>query len=125
MNRSKVEIEYLFRASPTILYSFFTRPATLVRWFCDQVDIEKGVYSFFWEGTPEVAELVTDIEDEKLVWEWEEGEDEEFWEVNFQKSPVTGETIMNVIEFCDEGDEDDTRALWDSLIERLRSATGG
>ena len=82
-------------------------------------------YSFFWEGTPEVAELVTDLEDEKLVWEWEEGEDDEFWEVNFQKSPVTGETIMNVIEFCDEGEEEDTRALWDSLIARLRIATGG
>lgn len=125
MNRSKVEIEYLFRASPTILYKFFTTPATLVRWFCDQVDIEQETYSFFWEGTPEVAELVTDLEDEKLVWEWEDGEDGEYWEVSFTKSPVTGETIMMVVEFCDEGEEEDQRALWDSLIERLRQETGG
>ncbi|MBT8219752.1 MAG: activator of HSP90 ATPase 1 family protein [Bacteroidia bacterium] len=125
MNRVKVEMEYLFRASPTILYKFFTTPATLVRWFCDEVDIEKDVFTFVWEGSEEKAGLIDDFEDEKLVWEWEEGEANEFWEVKFDVSPVTGETIMTITEFCDDIDEEDTRQLWDSLVKRLRQETGG
>ena len=125
MNRVKIQHEFLFRASPTILYKFFTTPSCLVRWFCDEVDIQDDVFTFYWEGAAEVAELIDDIEEERLKFEWEDGEDDEFFEITFERSPLTGETILNISEFCDEDEVDDQRILWDSQIKLLRQETGG
>ena len=69
MNRVQIQHEFLFRASPTILYKFFTTPSSLVRWFCDEVDIQDDVFTFYWDGAAEVAELIDDIEEERLKFE--------------------------------------------------------
>ncbi len=67
MKRIPVDLEYIFKASPAILYKFLTTPACLVRWFCDGVDINNDVYTFSWDGAEENAEVVDDIEEERLV----------------------------------------------------------
>ncbi len=118
-------MEFLFRASPTILYKFLTTPACLVRWFCDGVDIQEETYVFEWSGAEEKAELVDDIEDERLRFKWEDAEDEEYLEFRFEISPVTNETILNITDFCDDDEVEDQKKLWSSQIEMLRRATGG
>ena len=125
MNRVQIQHEFLFRASPTILYKFFTTPSCLVRWCCDEVDIQDDVFTFYWDGAAEVAELIDDIEEERLKFEWEEGEDDEYFEVTFERSPLTGESILQITEYCDEDEVDDQRILWDSQIKFLRQETGG
>ncbi len=126
MERVSFEMEFLFRASPTILYKFFTTPAALIRWFCDGVDIEGEVYTFTWEGSEEIAHMIDDIEDERIRFKWEEAEtDDEYYEVRWRKSPVTGETIMEITDFCDEDEVEDQKALWESQIKKLRIETGG
>ena len=126
MDRVKFDMEFIFRASPAILYTFITTPSCLVRWFCDEVDINGEMYSFFWEGNPEEAELIEDIEDERLRFKWLDADDEdEFLEISFERSPVTGETIVRLIDFCDEDEVDDSKQLWESQMENLRRETGG
>ena len=66
MERVQFSMEYLFRASPSILYKFFTTPACLVRWFCDEVDIQGSIFTFFWSGSDEMAEVIDDVEDERI-----------------------------------------------------------
>jgi hypothetical protein len=41
------------------------------------------------------------------------------------QSPVTGETILEVTDFCDEDEVEDQRQLWISQIEDMRKETGG
>lgn len=125
MERVKIDLEFIFRASPKILYQFFTTPSTLIRWFCDEVDIQDDTFTFVWSGSEEVAELIDDIEEERLKFEWEEGEDGEFLEIRFSRSPVTGETILEITDFCDDDEVDDQRQYWENQIARLRQATGG
>lgn len=126
MERVKIDLEFIFRASPTILYKFFTDPANLVRWFCDEVDISGNVYSFFWSGSEEVATLVEDIEDERLRFKWEDADDEEeYLEFRMTRSPVTGETIFEITDFCDEDEVADQKQLWDNQMGLLRTETGG
>jgi uncharacterized protein YndB with AHSA1/START domain len=126
MERVKIEIEYLFRASPTILYKFFTTPANLIRWFCDEVDIQDDVFTFIWDGAEETAELIDDIEEERIRFRWEEAEiDGEYFEFHIEKSPVTGETILTVTDFCDEDEQEDQKLLWTSQLEKLKRETGG
>ena len=125
MDRVKFDIEFLFKASPAILYKFLTTPSCLVRWFCDEVDIEADVFTFSWEGYEEKAELVDDIEEERLRFRFEDAEAGEFLEFRMSKSPVTNETILEITDFADEDEVDDQRQLWESQIKQLRLETGG
>jgi len=103
MARVKVDMEFIFRASPAILYSFLTRPTTLVRWFCDEVDIQDDVFTFSWEGSEEVAEMVDDIEEERVRFKWEDADDDdEYLEFRMYKSKITNETVMELTDFCDD-----------------------
>jgi uncharacterized protein YndB with AHSA1/START domain len=125
MERVKIEMEFLFRASPTILYQFFTTPSCLIRWFCDEVDITGSEFTFSWNGSEEYANLIDDIEEERLRFQWEDSEDDEYFEFRFSRSPVTGETILEITDFCDEDEVEDSRQLWSSQMEQLRKETGG
>jgi uncharacterized protein YndB with AHSA1/START domain len=127
MDRVKFELEYLFRASPNILYKFITTPACLVRWFCDEVDITPGgKYTFFWSGSEEVAEVLDSESDEYIRFQWEDAEDDdEYLEFRMTRSPVTGETILLITDFVDEDEVDDQKQLWEEQIKHLRSETGG
>lgn len=119
-------MEFIFRASPTILYQFFTTPSCLVRWFCDEVDIQDDVYTFIWEGAEEVAEVVDTEENESIRFKWEDADDDsEYLEFHMSRSPVTGETILLITDFCDEDEQDDQMQLWESQIKELRKETGG
>lgn len=125
MKRVKFEMEFIFRASPTILYTFVTTPSCLVRWFCDEVDITDDVYTFSWAGSEENAEMVDDIEDERVKFRWEDSDEDEFLQFKFYKSDVTNETVLEIIDFCDDDEVDDQKQLWTSQIEKMRVETGG
>jgi uncharacterized protein YndB with AHSA1/START domain len=125
MKRVKFDLEFIFRASPTILYKFITTPSCLIRWFCDEVDIQGETFTFEWSGAEEIAEMIDDIEDERVRFHWEDSDDEEYLEFRFSRSPVTGETILEITDYCDEDEVDDQKQLWESQIKVLRQETGG
>lgn len=119
-------MEFLFKASPAILYKFFTTPSCLVRWFCDEVDIQGERFTFYWSGSAEEAELIEHEEDKRLRFQWEDDEGgDEYFEFDFSTSPVTGETILQITDFCDADEVDDQKQLWESQMEDLRKETGG
>ena len=41
------------------------------------------------------------------------------------RSPVTGETILEITDYCDEDEVEDQKELWNSQITLLRQETGG
>ena len=86
MKRVSFDIEFIFRASPAILYKFLTTPSCLIRWFCDRVDITAEEYVFSWDGADEIAALVDDIEEERLRFIWNDAEDGEYLEFRMYKS---------------------------------------
>jgi uncharacterized protein YndB with AHSA1/START domain len=125
MKRSKIELEYIFKASPTIVYSFLTTPACLVRWFCDEVDIIAQEYTFVWQGYDQKAFLRADVEDEYLKFVWEDSEDsDEYLEFKISTSPITNETILHITDFCDEDEVDSQEQLWDSQVKQMRQEMG-
>lgn len=125
MKRVSFISEFLFRASPTILYRFVTTPSCLIRWFCDEVDITGEIFTFVWDGSEEIAEMIDDIEDERVRFQWEDADEGEFLEFRFSRSPVTGETILEIEDYCDEDEVDEQKDLWASQIKVLRQETGG
>jgi len=125
MKRVKVDMEFIFRASPGIIYKFLTQNECLVRWFCDDVDVTNDIYVFDWQGSEEEAELVDDLEEERVRFIFTDSDDGEYMEFRLYKSGVTNETIVEVTDFCDEGEEEEQIALWNSQIDKLRIETGG
>lgn len=126
MERESFNMEFIFRASPAILYKFLTTPSCLIRWFCDGVDIQDDVFVFDWQGYEEEAELLDDIEEERLRFRWLDAENEsEYFEYRIYTSDVTGETILEITDFADEDEVQEQKDLWESQIEKLRKETGG
>jgi uncharacterized protein YndB with AHSA1/START domain len=124
--RVQYKVEYLFRASPTIVYQFLTTPACLVRWFCDEIDINGNAYTFFWDGDEQTALLIEDWEDELLRFEWEDApQPSEYLEFRLAKSPITEETVLTITDFCDHNEIKGAQQLWDSQIAQMRAETGG
>ena len=125
MKRVPVNLEFIFRASPAIIYKFITAPECLVRWFCDGVDVTNDLYLFDWQGVEEEAELVDDIEEERVRFIFEDANDGEYMEFRMYKSDVTNETVIEITDFCDEGEEEEQQALWNNVMDKLRIETGG
>ena len=124
--RVQIDLEFIFRASPTIIYNFVTTPACLVRWYCDEVDITGDNYTFSWQGSSEEAFLVDDIEDERVRFKWIEADDEEeYLEFRMYKSDVTNETILEITDFCDDDEVQEVKDLWGTLTTELRKECGG
>lgn len=126
MERVKIKVDYLLRASPTILYQFFTTPSNIIRWFCDGADIDADrVYTFSWNGYEEKAKLVEDIENEVVRFAWEDDDRAgEFLEFKLTVSPMTQETILEIIDFCDADEIEEQRDLWNSQIGQLKKGAG-
>ncbi len=125
MKRKRIDLEYIFRASPAILYTFITTPACLVRWYCDVVDVENDEYRFSWAGSEEIAEMLDDIEEERVRFGWEEGNPGEYLEFRMYKSDVTNETILEITDFCDADEVQEQKDYWATLIHKLKIETGG
>lgn len=122
--RTKLQLEYIFKSSPAILFQFLTTPACLVRWFCDEADEQGDFFYFVWNGSVQVAEIIDFIEEERLRLRWEDAEDNEYLEYKIYKSPITEETIMEVTDFCDDNEVKDQTKLWESTIKALKNAMG-
>lgn len=126
MERVSFIMEFLFRASPTIIYKFLTTPDCLIRWFCDDCNIVDGRFTFEWDGEGEEATALEDIENELLRLEWDEFEgEEEYLEFKIGRSEVTGETILEITAFCDSDEVEEEQQFWATQMQALGRATGG
>ncbi len=126
MDRESFELEFIFKASPAMLYNFISASEGLVMWFCDVVEINENKYDFYWEGSKESAVLVEHEEESKLVFKWVDAEDQnEYLEFDMYKSPITNETILKITDFADADEVEDQIELWESQIEELRKVLGG
>ncbi len=115
----------MIRASPALLYDFFTTPSSLVRWFCEKVDTQRdNIYAFTWSGYDEIAKLTEDVEEELVRYTWLAPREDEYLEFKISQSRVTSETILEITDFCDEDEVEQTKALWDSQIQALKKETG-
>jgi uncharacterized protein YndB with AHSA1/START domain len=125
MAREKIQVDFLMRASPSLLYRYFTSPGDIMRWFCDGVDVLKGVYTFEWSGSPEEARLSENIEDELVRFDWlEDDRTGEYLEFKITKGGVTNQTVLVITDFCDDDEIEETKELWAAQIDALRKATG-
>lgn len=124
MARVDFKTEFMFKASPSIIYLFLTQPTAIVRWFCDKVDNVGDDYTFSWDGDSEEATLSVDIEDELIKYDWKERPGE-YLQFRIYKTDITNETILEVTDFCDDDEVSEQKDLWEVYIKKFKTFCGG
>lgn len=126
MDKARLDFEYIIRTSDHILFNCIGTPSGLEEWFADEVNIRGDIYTFIWEGEERKAQLVSSKKNQSVKFHWlEDGKEKTFFEMRIKIDDMTGEVALLVTDFCDSGDEDETKMLWDSSIENLRRVIGG
>jgi uncharacterized protein YndB with AHSA1/START domain len=126
MEKNRLDLEYIIRTSDHILYNCISSPSGLEDWFADEVNIRGDVFTFLWEGEERKAELVSSKKNQFVKFHWlEDGKEKTFFEMRIKIDEMTGEVALLVTDFYDEGDEEDTKMLWDSAVDNLRRVIGG
>tara|TARA_B100000780_G_C21069811_1_gene430420 strand:+ start:637 stop:1026 length:390 start_codon:yes stop_codon:yes gene_type:complete len=129
MEKEKFQIEFPINSSKGVLYNCMSTPSGLSEWFCDDVNIKKDVHTFIWDGSEEVARLVTKKKDEYVKFKWLESEEDEsdgtYFELRIRVDEMTGERAIIVTDFAEEDDIEDARELWIAQLDNLRRVLGG
>lgn len=119
------ELEFVFRASPNILFNFLTTPSGLSQWFAESVDTDGDMYIFTWSSSEERAECLEKNEPDLVRFRWEDSDEDEYFEFKIERSEVTGDTILFVTDFAADFELDDQKLLWESQISDLSKRIGG
>ena len=124
-DRNKIEIEYLLKTSPKILYNMISTPSGLSDWFADNVNVRDEVYTFFWDGSEESAKVLSKVKDQSIrfQWDYDEGEDV-YFEFRIKIDSITREVALIITDFPDAGDDESNRNLWESQLDDLKRVLG-
>ena len=126
MDKVRIDLEYIIKTSPTILFNCLSTPSGLSEWFADDVNIENDRYTFFWDGSEETAILKNVRKSESVKFQWEDDEDEDyFFEMTIRIDDLTKDVALLVTDFAEEGEEDEIQLMWDNNVDNLKKAIGG
>ncbi len=121
----KYEIEFVVKASPKMLYKFLSTPSGLSEWFADNVNSRGKKFSFFWEGTEEVAELISKKANDFIRFKWEDDDDEDtYFEFKIIKDELTRDVALLVVDFAEDDEIEESKRLWESQINSLLHVIG-
>ena len=126
MDKVRIDLEYIIKTSPTILFNCLSTPSGLSEWFADDVNIKNERYTFFWDGSEETAILKNVRKSESVKFQWEDDEDEDyFFEMTIRIDDLTKDVALLVTDFAEEGEEDEIQLMWDNNVDNLKKAIGG
>ncbi len=125
MSNVKFQIEFVIRSSPKLLYNYISTPSGLAEWFADNVNARTDKFSFIWDGTEEIAFLLTKKQDRLVRFRWDEKDKETFWEMRIQVDELTKDVSLIVTDFADDDDEvEESKMFWDNQIGELKHVIG-
>jgi hypothetical protein len=117
----------VLRTSAKVLDKALTTPDGLSEWFADNVKVKDAVFTFFWDGSEEMARLIAKKNGEGIKWQWindeEEGMDT-FFEMKYAIDPMTKAVILTISDFAEDDEMDEVKRLWDSQIITLKRYIG-
>tara|TARA_B100000482_G_scaffold96337_1_gene69232 strand:- start:88 stop:480 length:393 start_codon:yes stop_codon:yes gene_type:complete len=120
-------IEYDFQSSPQLLFQYLSTASGLSEWFSDDVNYRGEKYTFFWGDSEEYARVLSKKINEKIKFQWINGDDDEedyYFEFKIQMDEITKDVSLIITDYADEDEQEEARLLWDSLISDLKQVLG-
>ncbi len=124
-DKVEYQLEFPVKSSPKILYNFIATPSGLSEWFADNVNSRGTTYTFIWDGSEEVAELISKKAGSFIKFKWEEEDDDTFFELRVRIDDLTKDIALLVTDFADEDEVEESKRLWESQVAELISIIGG
>jgi|MDTC01.3.fsa_nt_gb uncharacterized protein YndB with AHSA1/START domain len=123
-DKVKYELEFPIQASPNMLYQYISSASNLSEWFADNVNSRGKVFSFFWDGVEEKAELLSSKNNTYVKFKWLENDDDCFFEIKITVDEITKDVSLIIIDFADNDEVEEAKMLWESQISDLKSVIG-
>ena len=121
----KFEMEFVIRASEDMVFEFVSTESGLSEWFCDDVNIRDGVFTFDWDGQVQQAKLVKEVPPQMIRYQWLDKNDGSYFEFRIQKDELTNDISLIITDFAsDKADEVSARLLWHSQVDKLLHVLG-
>lgn len=122
-DKIRIQLEYVINCSPKVLYNRLSTASGLTEWFADDVRVKGKKYTFIWDETEQTAEMTLHKENRLVRYSWVEEEDT-YFEFKITQDELTNDVSLIIIDFADEGEEDETKGLWDTQISDLKHVLG-
>ena len=123
-DKVKYELEFPIQASPNMLYQYISSASSLTEWFADDVNSRGKIFSFFWDGSEEKAELISSKKNQFVKFKWLDNEDNSFFEIRIVVDELTKDASLIITDFSDEDEVDESKMLWESQIADLKQVLG-
>ncbi len=121
----KFELEFVIHSSAEMLYEFLSTPSGLSEWFCDDLNIRNGIYTFIWDDQLMQARLLKTVELQVVRFQWVDKTDGSYFEFRIQKDDLTNDISLIITDFAESsGERESAKLLWQSQIEKLRHVIG-
>ena len=124
-SKNKFEIEFPIRSSLRILYNQISSPDGLSEWFADNVNLSGKMYTFFWDGDEQEAELLSKKNNQGIKFRWVGEPSDTYFELRLEVDEITQDISLMVTDFAEDAEEEEeSKLLWDKQIEKLRQSIG-
>ena len=124
-DKVKYELEFVVKSSANLLYSYIATPSGLSQWFADNVNLRGENFIFIWDGSEEVAKLISKKINSSIKFKWEADEDSEtYFELKIQIDDLTKDVALIVTDFADEDELDEAKLLWEAQLDNLHAIIG-
>lgn len=117
-------LEFPIRCSPSILFEFLSTPSGLQEWFADRVEQTENEFTFIWNGSEDIAEMIESFEDNYIRFRWDYYAADEFFEFRIEQSSITNETLLRITDFADKSELKDQEQLWTNQVNNLKHRIG-
>tara|TARA_R110002049_G_scaffold253409_1_gene428742 strand:+ start:182 stop:565 length:384 start_codon:yes stop_codon:yes gene_type:complete len=118
------ELEFVIQSSPQMLYQYISTPSGLSEWFADNVNSRGEKFTFIWDGSEEVANLLKKKNDEFIRFSWEEEEDNSYFEMRIIVDDITSDVSLFISDFAEEDEVEEGKLLWTNQISSLKQVLG-
>jgi len=123
-DKKKIQVEFLINCSPKVLYNRLNTASGLTEWFADDVRVKGKKYTFIWDKTEQTAEMTLQKENRLVRFSWLDDDDDTYFEFRITQDELTGDVSLLITDFTEEGEEEETRDLWETQVTDLKHLVG-
>jgi uncharacterized protein YndB with AHSA1/START domain len=124
-SKIKYQLEFPIRSSVKILYGILSTPSGLSEWFADNVNLKGDTYIFIWDGSEQVAKVLSKKNNQSIRFQWEDEDEDTYFELKIEVDDITNDVSLIITDFADDEDDvADAKLLWGNQVEELRSCIG-